>query len=100
MDFQSFHDEMHNRRANAFIYTVVIISTDGSFDVDGVIAGEDGGCFRIPGLPTVFFSIISIFANADDTLYKFSIKMSRISVSSCSDLVDMKTSRYSKKKKR
>lgn len=89
---------MYSRRPTAFIHTVVIISTDGSFDADGVIAGEDGGCFRIPGFPTVFFSITSIFASADDTLYKFSIKMSRISVSSCSDLVDINTSRYSKNK--
>lgn len=50
-----------------FVYNVVIISTDGSFGDEGVIAGEDGGCFNIPGFPTVFFKTISIFINADDT---------------------------------
>lgn len=49
------------------IYNVVIISTEASFDGDGVIAGDDGGCFNIPGLPTVFFKTISIFTNADET---------------------------------
>lgn len=47
--------------------SVVIISTDASFDGDGVIAGDDGGCLSIPGLPTVFFNTISIFVNADET---------------------------------
>lgn len=59
---------------NWFDYNVVIISTDGSFD--GVIAGEDGGCFSWkPGFPTVFFNTISMFANAEETWYKFSINM-------------------------
>lgn len=58
------------------IYNVVMISTDGSFDIcDGVIAGDDGGCFNIPGLPTVFFNTISMFVKADDTWYKFSISI-------------------------
>lgn len=56
-------------------YSVVIISTDGSLDVDGVIAGDDGGCFRMPGLPTVFFSTISMLVNADDTWKRFSISV-------------------------
>lgn len=57
------------------IYNVVIISTDASFDGDGVIAGDDGGCFKMPGFPTVFFNTISMLVRADDTWYRFSIKM-------------------------
>lgn len=49
------------------IYSVVIMSTDASFDGDGVIAGDDGGCLSMPGLPTVFFNTISMFVNADET---------------------------------
>lgn len=43
------------------------MSTDASFDGDGVMAGDDGGCFSMPGFPTVFFEIISMFVNADET---------------------------------
>lgn len=44
-----------------------MMSTDASFVDVGVIAGEDGGCFKIPGFPTEFFNNISILINADDT---------------------------------
>lgn len=43
------------------------MSTDASFDGDGVIAGDDGGCFSVGGFPTVFFNTISIVINADET---------------------------------
>lgn len=49
------------------LQSVVIMSTDASFEDVGVIAGEEGGCFRMPGFPTAFFSSISILINADDT---------------------------------
>lgn len=51
------------------------MSTDASFDDVGVIAGEDGGGFKMPGFPTEFFNSNSILISADDTWYKFSIKM-------------------------
>lgn len=43
------------------------MSTDASLEYVGVIAGEDGGCFKMPGFPTEFFSSISMFIKADDT---------------------------------
>lgn len=51
------------------IYKVVIMSTEASFDGDGVIAGDDGGCRQtgMPRFPTEFFNTISMFVNADET---------------------------------
>lgn len=43
------------------------MSTDASFDGDGVMAGDVGGCLSMPGLPTVFLNTVSIFVSADDT---------------------------------
>lgn len=57
------------------IYNVVMISTDASRDGDGVIAGDDGGCFNTPGFPIESFRMISIFVNADDTQYRFSLRI-------------------------
>lgn len=68
-------DDIRQLVSTLVSYSVVIISTDGSLDVDGVIAGDDGGCFRMPGLPTVFFSTISMLVSADDTWNRFSISV-------------------------
>lgn len=56
-------------------YNVVMISTDGSFEDTGVMTGDDGGCLRMPGLPTVFLKTISMFDSAAETWYRFSIKI-------------------------